>query len=44
MYGQAHFKKSCGAHTARFFKYVWSFFNIMHENIKQHVRFVYFEN
>ena len=27
-------QKSCGVHTARFLKYVWSFYNIMHERVK----------
>ena len=26
-------KKSCGVHTARILKYVWPFYNIMHERI-----------
>ena len=25
--------KSCGVHTARFSKYVWPFYNIMHERV-----------
>ena len=25
--------KSCGIQTARFLKYVWSFFNIVHEGL-----------
>ena len=28
-----HTLKSCGAHTARFLKYVWPFYNIMHERV-----------
>ena len=28
--------KSYGVHTARFLKYVWSFFNIMHERVNLH--------
>ena len=27
-------QKSCGVHTARFLKYVWPFYNIMHERVK----------
>ena len=27
--------KPCGVHTARFLKYVWPFYNIMYERIKQ---------
>ena len=27
--------KSCGVHTVKFLKYVWPFFNIMHERIKR---------
>ena len=27
-------QKSCGVNTARFLKYVWSFYNIMHERVK----------
>ena len=27
-------QKSCGVHTARFLKYVWPFYNIMHERFK----------
>ena len=27
-------KKKCGIHTARFLKYVWPFYNIMHERVK----------
>ena len=26
-------QKSCGVATARFLKYVWSFFNIIHERV-----------
>ena len=26
-------KKSCGAHSARLSRYVWPFFNVMHEKI-----------
>ena len=26
-------QKSCGVNTARFLKYVWPFFNIMHERV-----------
>ena len=26
-------QKSCGVHTARFLKYVWQFYNIMHEKV-----------
>ena len=26
--------ESCGVHTARFLKYVWPFYNIMHERVK----------
>ena len=26
-------KKSCGAHSARLLRYVWPFFNVMHEKI-----------
>ena len=26
--------KSCGVNTAKFFKYVWPFYNIMHERVK----------
>ena len=26
--------KSCGVHTARFLKYVWPLYNIMHESVK----------
>ena len=26
-------KKSCGVNTARFLKYVWQFYNIMHERV-----------
>ena len=26
-------QKSCGAHTARFLKYVWPFYIIMHEKV-----------
>ena len=29
----------CGVHTARFSKYVWPFYNIMHERVKYHVVF-----
>ena len=29
------FLKSCGVHTARFLKYVWPFYNIMHERVKK---------
>ena len=25
--------KSCGVNTARFLKYVWPFYNIMHERV-----------
>ena len=25
--------KSCGVNAARFLKYVWSFYNIMHEKV-----------
>ena len=32
--GQIYFKKSCGV-TARFLKYVWPFYNIMHERVKR---------
>ena len=27
-------QKSCGANNARFLKYVWPFYNIMHERVK----------
>ena len=27
-------QKSCSVNTARFFKYVWPFYNIMHERVK----------
>ena len=27
--------KSCGVNTARFLKYVWPFYNIMHERVKK---------
>ena len=27
--------KFCGVHTARFLKYVWPFYNIMHERVNQ---------
>ena len=27
------FLKSCGVHTARFLKYVWPFYKIMHERV-----------
>ena len=27
-------KKPCGVNTARFLKYVWPFYNIMHERVK----------
>ena len=30
-------QKSCGVHTAKCLKYVWSFFNIMNERAKQTV-------
>ena len=30
-------QKSCGVHTARFLKYVWSFYNIMHERVKNDI-------
>ena len=26
--------KSCGVNTARFLKYVWPFYNAMHERVK----------
>ena len=26
--------KPCGVHTATFLKYVWPFYNIMHERVK----------
>ena len=26
--------KSCGVYTARFLKYVWPFYNTMHERVK----------
>ena len=26
--------KSCGVHTAKFLKYVWPFYNIIHERVK----------
>ena len=29
-----HTLKSCGVNTARFLKYVWPFYNIMHERVK----------
>ena len=28
--------KSCGVNTARFLKYVWPFYNIMHERVKKY--------
>ena len=28
-------QKSCGVHTARFLKYVWPFYNIMHERVNK---------
>ena len=28
-----HTLKSCGVNTARFLKYIWSFYNIMHERV-----------
>ena len=30
-----HTLKSCGVHTAKFLKYVWPFYNIMHERVKK---------
>ena len=27
------FKKSCGIHTVRFFKYDWPFYNKMHDRV-----------
>ena len=33
-------KKSCDAKTARFLKYVWPFFDIMHERVKIKLRFL----
>ena len=34
------FKKSCGVNTARFLKYVWPFYNIMHEKVKASFVFI----
>ena len=33
-YGQTYFKKVCGVHKAIYLKFVWPFFNIMHERVK----------
>ena len=30
-------KTSCGVNTTGFLKYVWTFYNIMHERVKMHV-------
>ena len=30
-----HTLKSCGVNTARFLKYVWPFYNIIHERVKE---------
>ena len=35
-------QKSRGVHTARFLKYVWSFYNIMHERVNAFLTFDYF--
>ena len=32
--------KSCGVNTARFFKYVWSLFNIMKQRVNVHYKSV----
>ena len=29
-------QKSCGVHARRFLKYVWPFYNIMHERVKHY--------
>ena len=29
--------KSCGVNTARFLKYVWPFYNIMHERVNRDI-------
>ena len=33
--------KSCGVNTARFLKYVWPFYNIMHQRVKFHISFLF---
>ena len=33
----------CGVHNARFLKYVWPFYNIMHERVKLYENFIKFE-
>ena len=30
-------EKSCGVNTARFLRYVWLFYNIMHERVKTYI-------
>ena len=32
-------EKSCGVNTARFLKYVWQFYNIMHERVNEMSKF-----
>ena len=32
--GKKYFKKYCGVKIARFLKYVWPLFNIIHEKVK----------
>ena len=33
-------KTSCGVNTTRFLKYVWPFYNIMHERVKATIIFL----
>ena len=35
-------QKSCGVNTARYLKYVWPFYNIMHERVKTTFLLVFF--
>ena len=37
-------QKSCGVNTTRFLKYVWPFYNIMHQRVKEDMIEIYFVN
>ena len=36
--GPSILQKSCGIHTAKFLQYIWPFFKVMHERIKDFSR------
>ena len=36
--------KSCGVNTARFLKYVWPFYSIMHEKVNDPKAFIEYSN